>query len=107
MRIVLAIAVVGLVGHAVVVQTTKNPYTVAYASFGPLNSAIYVADADGSHERILIGGSVLDMNPSFAPDGQSVVFTSRRNGSADIYRVRLDGSGLRRLSAEHGLGEQC
>ena len=38
------------------------------------------------------------MNPSFSPDGQSVLFTSRRNGSADIYRVRIDGSRLERLT---------
>src|SRR5262245_49289005 len=99
MRILPAIALVCLVGDAVVAQTTaRNPYTVAYASFGPLNSAIYVADADGSRERLLLGGSVLDMNPSFAPDGRSVLFTSRRNGSADIYRVRIDGSHLERLT---------
>src|SRR5215831_558974 len=107
MRIAAAVALVSLVVHAVVVQSTKNPYTVAYASFGPLNSAIYVADADGSHERILVGGSALDMNPSFAPDGQSVVFTSRRNGSADIYRVRIDGSHLERLTDDPAFDDQA
>ena len=74
------------------------PYTVAYASFGPLNSAIYIADADGSHERMVVGGPALDMNPSLSPDGASILFTSRRQGSADIYRVRTDGSRLERLT---------
>lgn len=82
-------------------------YTVAYASFGPLNSAIYVADADGRHERVLVSGSVLDMNPSFAPDGRSVTFTSRRNGSADIYRVQSDGSGLERLTDDPAFDDQA
>ena len=67
---------IGLVGRLFVVgrrrrnPASEGPYTVAYASFGPLNSAIYIADADGSHERMVIGGSVLDMNPSFSPDGR-------------------------------------
>ncbi len=83
------------------------PYTVAYASFGPLNSAIFIADADGSHERVLVAPSVLDSNPSISPDGQWVVFTSRRNGSADVYRVRPDGSGLERLTDHSAFDDQA
>ena len=86
---------------------TANPYTVAYASFGPLDSAIYVADADGGHERLLVTGSVLDMNPSFSADGRSVLFTSRRHGSADIYRVRIDGSELERLTDDPAFDDQA
>jgi TolB protein len=83
------------------------PYTVAYASFGPVNSAIFIADADGSHERVLISPSVQDSNPSMSPDGQWVVFTSRRDGSADIYRVRPDGSGLERLTDDPAFDDQA
>jgi hypothetical protein len=46
-----------------------------------------------------IGGSVLDMNLS-SPDGRSVVFTSPRHGSADIYRA--DGTGLKVLTSGSG-----
>jgi Tol biopolymer transport system component len=88
-------------------RTPASPYTVAYASFGPLNSAIYVADADGSDEQLLVSGSVLDMNPSFAADGQSILFTSRRHGSADIYRVQVDGSGLERLTDDPAFDDQA
>lgn len=63
-----------LCGVGLVAQSSPSePYTVAYASFGPLDAAIYIADADGGHERVLVGGSMLDMNPSFSPDGQSPV----------------------------------
>lgn len=86
---------------------SRPQYSVAYASFGPLNSAIYVADADGRHERLLIGGSALDMNPSFSPDGRSVLFTSRRNGSADIYQVQIDGSRLERLTDDPAFDDQA
>ena len=104
-----------VIGLAVIVSApigaqggSSHPrYTVAYASFGPLATAIYVADGDGSHERRLLEGSVLDMNPSFASDGRSVLFTSRRNGSADIYRVNLDGSHLQRLTDDPGFDDQA
>src|SRR5262245_8452667 len=83
-------------------NNTRTPetseYTIAYATFAPLNTAVFVANADGSSERVLVPGSVMDSNASFSPDGNSVLFTSRRNGSADIYRVRIDGSQLERLT---------
>jgi TolB protein len=108
MRILPIAAIVCFVGLTVAAQQTPSkPYTVAYASFGPLNSAIYVADADGRHERLLVGGSVLDMNPSFSPDGQSVLFTSRRHGSADIYRVHIDDSRLERLTDDPAFDDQA
>jgi TolB protein len=111
MRTLPTLVLVGLVvlfGSALADQTpASGPYTVAYASFGPLNSAIYVANADGRHEQLLVGGSVLDMNPSFSPDGRTVLFTSRRDGSADIYRVQIDGTGLERLTDDPAFDDQA
>ncbi len=46
----------------------------------------------------MIGNPSTDTNPSFAPDGGWVVFTSPRNGSAHLYRVRLDGTRFERLT---------
>ena len=83
------------------------PYTVAYASFGPLNSAIFIADADGGDERMLISPSAGDSNPSMSPDGYWIVFTSRRDGSADIYRARSDGSDLERLTDDPAFDDQA
>jgi TolB protein len=99
-------AIVGASIQALPGQSRVQEYTVAYASFGPVATALYVADADGGNERRLLEGSVLDMNPSFASDGQSVLFTSRRNGLADIYRVRIDGSGLERLTDDPAFDDQ-
>ena len=108
MRTVSLVGLSVVLGVVVVAQPSpESPYTVAYASFGPLNSAIYVADADGSRERMVIGGSMLDMNPSFSPDGRSILFTSRRNGSADIYRVGVDGSRLERLTDDPAFDDQA
>lgn len=109
MRTFLVVGLAAIVGAGVHAQSdqSRSRYTVAYASFGPVATALYVADADGSHERPLLEGSILDMNPSFAPDGRSVLFTSRRNGSADIHRVRVDGSGLERLTDDPAFDDQA
>ena len=96
---------------AVIVQTSQfgadASYTVAYASFAPLNSAVFIADADGSHARVLVEQPALDSNPSFSPDGRWVLFTSRRDGSPEIYRVQPNGKGLERLTNYSGFDDQA
>src|SRR5229473_7647070 len=66
--------------------------------YSPLRSELMIADADGKNPRKLLPGSQLDYNASFSFDGQWVVFTSERNGSADIFRARSDGTGVERLT---------
>ena len=65
---------------------------------GPAGSTLFTADADGSQQRLLLGKSRFDYNPSFSTDGTWIVFTSERNGSGDLYRVHADGSGLQQLT---------
>lgn len=95
-----------------VVATTQGwgadaTYTLAYASFAPVNSAIFIADADGTHAHVLVANPALDANPSFSADGQRVLFTSRRGGSAEIYRVRTDGKDLERLTNHPAFDDQA
>src|SRR5204863_9373456 len=56
--------------------------------------------------RPLMTGSGLDYNPSFSADGKWVLFTSERDGSADLYRVRADGSGVERLTDDPSYDDQ-
>jgi TolB protein len=47
-----------------------------------------------------------DTAPALAPDGQKIVFMSRRDDNWEIYSINPDGSGLQRLTedpAEDGL----
>jgi TolB protein len=47
-----------------------------------------------------------DTAPALAPDGQKIVFMSRRDDNWEIYSINADGSGLQRLTedpAEDGL----
>src|SRR5687768_754916 len=77
----------------------SQSYTVAFKSFPPFNTDIFVAAADGSGTRVLVPNPALEYNASFSRTGDWIVFTSNRSGSGDIYRTRTDGSGLERLTS--------
>lgn len=80
---------------------------IAFTSFAPLNTDVFIADADGSDPRPLLAHAALDYNASFSADGRWIVFTSERNGSADVYRVRSDGTGLERLTDHPAFDDQA
>jgi Tol biopolymer transport system component len=65
-------------------------------------SAIHVLDADGSDLRRITPMRLNAGNPDWSPDGKRIVFNSSYEGQAvpEIYTVRPDGSGLRRLRRE-------
>ncbi|WP_233451595.1 hypothetical protein [Paraburkholderia caribensis] len=67
---------------------------------GPVTSELYVSNADGSGEHRLIATDGFDYHASFSKDGQWVVFTSERDGlgQSNLYRVKIDGTGLQRLT---------
>src|SRR5262245_63181546 len=67
----------------------------------PSSSDLYIANADGSGERKLLGVPAFDYNASFSADGRSIVFTSERNGdgNSDLFRCRVDGSEIQPLVA--------
>jgi Tol biopolymer transport system component len=67
---------------------------------------LYLSDPDGSNERTLLAGSDSNYNPSFSADGRWIVFTSERSGSADVFRVHADASGLERLTDSPAFDDQ-
>ena len=62
------------------------------------NFDICLVNSDGSGLTRLTDDAGNDFNPSWSPDGQSIVFISDRDGDSDIYTVDSDGSGLTRLT---------
>lgn len=68
---------------------------------------LFIASADGSDERPLVGLGEIDYDPVWSPDGASIVFTSDREGSADLYRVKPDGTGLERLTDSPAYDDQA
>src|SRR5438045_3325170 len=74
---------------------------------GPSASELFIANADGSGERKLFATSGFDYDASFSADGKWIVFTSERAGSADVYRVHPDGTGLERLTDDPAYDDQA
>jgi Tol biopolymer transport system component len=59
---------------------------------------------DGSgHDRWLSRGISVDRQPSYARGGDSIVFTSDRGGSLDIWELMLDSGSLRRITDDDGI----
>ena len=81
--------------------------TIAFASLTGVHPNVFIADADGSNARPLLAPNDYDnFNASFSQSGDWVVFTSDRSGSADVYRVHADGSGLERLTDNPAFDDQ-
>ena len=65
-------------------------------------SAIYVLNADGSGFRRITPIRLNAGSPDWSPDGKRIVFNSSYEGQAavEIYTVRPDGRGLKRVRKE-------
>src|SRR6266481_4526099 len=84
---------------------TKN--TILTNRIGPSGGELFIAKGDGSGEHQLNSGGNMDYDAMFSTDGKWIVFTSERNGSANIYRIHADGSGLERLTDDDGFDDQA
>ena len=63
---------------------------------------IYVAEPDGSHPEVLIGGPGYDAEATVSPDGRYIVFTSTRSGDLELYRFDLATEEIIQLTDELG-----
>jgi sugar lactone lactonase YvrE len=76
---------------------------------GHYETTVYVVNADGTDLHRFVPAEPSAIDPDWSPDGTWIVFTSSfvtatdpetLASTADIYRVRPDGSGLRRLTSD-------
>ena len=72
---------------------------IAFTSSRDGNLEIYVMEADGRNVRNLTNHHSWDAWPTWSPDGQRIVFASKRNGIlADLYVMDADGKNTRQLT---------
>src|SRR5258708_4645231 len=100
---------IALAAIAMLWSETPGPRKIAYGRVYPQQGqlGLFIAASDGGAERPLIASADTDYDPAWAPDGRSIVFTSDRNGSADLFRVNPDGSGLTRLTTDPAYDDQA
>jgi gamma-glutamyltranspeptidase/glutathione hydrolase len=75
----------------------------SYATDGRLAVSVegdlWVRDAAGRRWSRLTSGPAWDRQPAWAPDGQSIVFVSDRQGGASIFRIAVRTGSIDRLTS--------
>ena len=64
------------------------------------NSQIYTIDADGKNIKQLMRTRSINTEPTWAPNGKEIYFSSDRAGSAQIYKVDIDTNEVVRVTFE-------
>ena len=105
----LVVAAAALLIVGVRAATTGDVSKIVFARVFPNagQMGLFIAAADGSDERPLVGLGEIDYDPVWSPDGGSVAFTSDRAGSAELFRVKADGTGLERLTTNTAYDDQA
>jgi TolB protein len=80
---------------------------IVFLRLAPAESSLYIADADGSNEQPLTQPGSMNYNPAWTVRGDWIAFTSDRAGSADLFRVHPDGTGLERLTDDPAFDDQA
>jgi len=60
---------------------------------------IYVADADGRHDRNLTHGRGINWAPAWSPDGKHIAFVRFESFGAQIWEMNTDGTNKRALTS--------
>src|SRR3954469_2029595 len=63
---------------------------------------IYTANPDGSGLKRLTNYGVYTAEGTLSPDGQTIVFTSLKDGDLDVYTMSVDGTNIKRLTTAPG-----
>jgi Tol biopolymer transport system component len=79
-------------------DVTPDGRRLAFRTGAPREDLV-VMEADGTGRRRLMDDVFRDRGPMWTADGTWLVFYSNRGGRYDLWKIRPDGTGLRRLTA--------
>ncbi|HQF62211.1 MAG TPA: hypothetical protein PLT26_06890 [Anaerolineaceae bacterium] len=77
---------------------------IALTRIGDTGPDIFVVRRDGSELTQLTDGPTADVYSLWSPDGTKILFTSDREGKAEIYVMNADGSEPTRLTQTQDMG---
>lgn len=86
----------------------KIAFTRVAATAG--DPELFIAASNGTGEHPFLppeANAYANYDAAWAPDGKSIVFTSERNGSADLFRANPDGSGVTPLTTDPAYDDQA
>ncbi|HEX9782405.1 MAG TPA: hypothetical protein VGA56_06690 [Opitutaceae bacterium] len=63
-------ALSALTGSIEADASSAQTYEIAFASFGPINAELFLADAEGNNAQPFLPHAGFDGNASFSPDGK-------------------------------------
>jgi len=64
-------------------------------------SEIWIAGVQGDNAKAIVTGDNININPSWTPDNEEIVFSSTRDGkNFNIYSIKSDGTCLKRQTNE-------
>ena len=92
-----ALLLLVLTGSAADSDPKARPDRIAYISFQPGNTDIYLFAGRGKAPQRLTADPGLEYDPVVSPDGRWLVFTSDRHGTPDLYALDLQRGGEPRL----------
>jgi len=84
-------------------DSTQIVYQTALkAADGSRNMDIFIYNVETGATDNIVDDASFDADPSFAPNGKSILFVSDRDGNAEIYSERLDTREVLRLTNDPG-----
>ena len=78
-------------------RTNGSEFVVTSSKDGQ-GHELYLIDRNGAELKRLTQNSEYENDPSFSPDGQKVVFRSRKSGIDELWVMNADGSDWRQLT---------
>ena len=61
---------------------------------------LLLVEVDGGSEAIELGGFDELYDPAWSPDGETIAFAGLKNGTSDLYLLRLEGRGIERVTED-------